>query len=175
METGGRKKTEGIENEMAHHMGDGSSFDTVSEAEAVRRKREKRTLYYIGLGLLAVSAGILIVSRISGFSVSNFLLPCLFHSLTGYYCPGCGGTRAVAGLLHGNILESLYYHPFVVYAAAVYVVFMVTNTVEIISRGRWKIGMEFRHRYVYIGIVIVAANFIVKNAVLLFGGYAMIG
>lgn len=143
--------------------------------EEDRRRREKRTLYYIGLGLLAASGVILIISRISGFSLNSLLLPCLFHSLTGYYCPGCGGTRAVTSLLHGHVLESLYYHPFVVYAAAVCAVFMVTNTIELVSGGRCKIGMEFRKRYVYIGVVIVAVNFIVKNAVLLFGGCAMIG
>ena len=26
---------------------------------------------------------------------------CVLHNLTGYYCPGCGGTRAIYALLHG--------------------------------------------------------------------------
>ncbi|MCI8516940.1 MAG: DUF2752 domain-containing protein [Hungatella sp.] len=37
--------------------------------------------------------------------------PCLFHALTGLYCPGCGGTRAVGYLLHGDLIKSLQYHP----------------------------------------------------------------
>ncbi len=28
---------------------------------------------------------------------------CMFHSLTGYYCPGCGSQRAVHHLLHLNL------------------------------------------------------------------------
>lgn len=28
---------------------------------------------------------------------------CLFYSLTGYYCPGCGSQRAIHSLLHINI------------------------------------------------------------------------
>ena len=28
----------------------------------------------------------------------NLSFPCLFHLATGYYCPGCGGTRAIASL-----------------------------------------------------------------------------
>lgn len=28
---------------------------------------------------------------------------CVFHSLTGYYCPGCGSQRAIHNLLHLNI------------------------------------------------------------------------
>jgi hypothetical protein len=33
--------------------------------------------------------------------------PCLFHLMTGLYCPGCGSTRAIYQLLHGRILEAL--------------------------------------------------------------------
>lgn len=33
----------------------------------------------------------------------GFYPPCLFHRATGLDCPGCGATRAVYSLLHGNI------------------------------------------------------------------------
>lgn len=45
--------------------------------------------------------------------------PCLFRSLTGLYCPGCGGTRALRFLLKGDVLRSLWYHPLVGYMAVV--------------------------------------------------------
>jgi hypothetical protein len=31
-----------------------------------------------------------------------FLPPCLFHLLTGFYCPGCGSTRMMYFLVHGH-------------------------------------------------------------------------
>ncbi len=40
---------------------------------------------------------------------------CIFHSLTGLYCPGCGGTRAVRTLLQGDLRMSVQYHPLVLY------------------------------------------------------------
>ena len=144
------------------------------ERECRRRQKEKRTLYFIGLGILGTAMVIIFMQKITGMSFSDFLLPCLFHELTGYYCPGCGGSRAVHYLLEGNIPGSLYYHPFVLYAAAVCAAFMATNTIELLSRGKWKSGMEFKSCYVWIGVVIVALNFIVKNGVLLFTGTAMI-
>jgi hypothetical protein len=33
---------------------------------------------------------------------------CLFHSLTGLNCPGCGATRAAYQLLHGHLLRALH-------------------------------------------------------------------
>jgi Protein of unknown function (DUF2752) len=36
-----------------------------------------------------------------------FYPACPFHALTGLYCPGCGGTRALYQLLHGHVLLAL--------------------------------------------------------------------
>ncbi len=33
---------------------------------------------------------------------------CVFHALTGYYCAGCGATRALHALLHGRVLEAAH-------------------------------------------------------------------
>ena len=52
---------------------------------------------------------------IKSLLVSLFHMPCIFHLLTGLYCPGCGGTRAVKYLLQGDWKNSLIYHPFVLY------------------------------------------------------------
>lgn len=39
---------------------------------------------------------------------SHFYPVCQFHLLTGWYCPGCGATRAGYQLLHGNFLAALH-------------------------------------------------------------------
>ncbi len=46
----------------------------------------------------------------------GFYPPCLVRMLTGFYCPGCGTTRALHQLLHGNVLSALDFNPLLVVA-----------------------------------------------------------
>lgn len=38
--------------------------------------------------------------------------PCPFHLLTGWDCPGCGGTRMLVSLLRGDVLAALRHNAF---------------------------------------------------------------
>lgn len=50
---------------------------------------------------------------------------CTFKRVTGHPCPGCGGSRAVAELFKGNILQSVKYNASVVVFVIEYVHFML--------------------------------------------------
>ena len=50
-------------------------------------------------------------------SAGQGIYPCLFHLVTGAYCPGCGGTRALLALLHGRLADSIRLNPLVLYMA----------------------------------------------------------
>jgi hypothetical protein len=39
--------------------------------------------------------------------VQGALFVCPFHAATGLWCPGCGGTRAVYDLAHGDVAGAL--------------------------------------------------------------------
>ena len=43
-----------------------------------------------------------------------FYPPCLFHRVTGLECPGCGATRAVYFLLHGEVATAWRQNPLLV-------------------------------------------------------------
>ena len=43
----------------------------------------------------------------------NIMIPCVFHKLTGLYCPGCGITRMVMAILHFQFIEALHYNCFI--------------------------------------------------------------
>lgn len=40
--------------------------------------------------------------------------PCPFKYLTGWYCPGCGSTRALHHMLHGRLAAAFGYNPLMV-------------------------------------------------------------
>ena len=105
--------------------------------------------------------------KATNIQLSKYLFPCVLHSLTGLYCPGCGGTRAVYWLLKGNVAYSLHYHSIVLYGAVLYVWYMLSNTVQYVSRGRITIGMKYRPVYGKIAVVLLVVNTIWKNGNLL--------
>lgn len=89
-------------------------------------------------------------------------MPCIVHLLTGGYCPGCGGTRAVRALVAGDIKASIFYHPLVLYVALFVIVFLLTHTLKHLTGGRIK-GLRFQRKYIYVGIVLTILNWVVKN------------
>lgn len=92
--------------------------------------------------------------------------PCFFRLLTGAYCPGCGGTRAVTSLLHGHFLESVLYHPLVLYLA---VVLPLLSLWYVWCRTQKKpFSQKVWKTVLYAGLFILTLNFLVKNYLLLF-------
>ena len=124
--------------------------------------------FYIA-GWICALAGVILLLGVDEWPtiIGKIYHGCKFHSITGLYCPGCGGTRAVFSLLRGEIVRSFLFHPFVLYSVVMGCLFMITQTIQKISRGRLKIGMHFRPVYIYIALIIIALNFIVKNMLLI--------
>ncbi|MDO5416282.1 MAG: DUF2752 domain-containing protein [Lachnospiraceae bacterium] len=107
--------------------------------------------------------------------------PCLFHMLTGLYCPGCGGTRAIRLLLRGEVAKSFVYHPFVPYLALVLGIEALLFAAELVrgqvqkrrvslSMRSFLWGLERRlQTWTLTGAGIVVVNWVVKNVLLLQG------
>lgn len=89
------------------------------------------------------------------------LTRCTFRMLYGIPCPGCGGTRAMISLLHGDFLKAVYYHPFVVYTAIVYMVFFVSQTLRFITRQRIR-GLKYKDIYIIIAVIILVVQYVLK-------------
>lgn len=42
----------------------------------------------------------------------SFYPQCPIHNLLGILCPGCGTTRALSALLHGQLVQAMHLNPF---------------------------------------------------------------
>lgn len=94
---------------------------------------------------------------------------CIFHSLTGLYCPGCGGTRAVRTLLQGDLRMSVQYHPLVLYTV---IAVLAEVIIRFLSKKR-KHPLDHKKReriLILIGDAIVVINWIFKNYMLVAKG-----
>lgn len=72
-----------------------------------------RTGAAIVLGLLAVAGGVLLW-QVDPHQAGNPLPPCPSLWLTGLFCPGCGSTRALHALVHGDLATALAMNPLLV-------------------------------------------------------------
>ena len=44
----------------------------------------------------------------------GFYPRCPIYEATGWLCPGCGATRALAALLHGHVAQAMHWNPMIV-------------------------------------------------------------
>jgi len=67
------------------------------------------------------------IIEFSGFIVriSKYVPACPFHLLFGGYCPGCGNTRSILALLHGDVLGSLHYNITIVLLCLIGIAFYI--------------------------------------------------
>ncbi len=62
------------------------------------------------VAVLAAAAGVGVVLFFFDPATTMLYPRCLFHEMTGLWCPGCGTTRALHLLLHGNLAAAFRFN-----------------------------------------------------------------
>ena len=131
--------------------------------ENQRKELTIETAFFV-VGIILAAIAIVIAALFALFPevFARFRFPCMFHEITGLYCPGCGCTRAVKALLGGRIIDSFVYNPIVLYGVALYICFMGSQLFERLTKGKVK-GLKYRHLYLWIALAIIVINCLVRN------------
>jgi len=80
--------------------------------ETVTIKSLQRIAWIAVLGSLLL--GISLVLYLFDPTYHSFYPRCLFHQMTGLFCPGCGSLRAFHQLLHGRLVSALHFNALLV-------------------------------------------------------------
>lgn len=90
----------------------------LQDRSPINLQEQKSALQKYGVWAFAfvVAAMAILLWQFDPNQAGNPLPPCPFHWLTGWYCPGCGATRAMHALLHGDIAKAFAMNPLLVLA-----------------------------------------------------------
>jgi hypothetical protein len=63
---------------------------------------------------------------------------CPIRALTGWRCPGCGSTRALAALLSGHFSDAVHYNPLAVILWPVLAALALAELYSALRWNRWR-------------------------------------
>jgi len=119
----------------------------------------RRALCLVGIG--ACAAGCAVLFFLDPTSC-HLYPPCLFHVVTGLYCPGCGSTRALHQLLHGNLVAAFRFNPLMV-AALPLVCYCLLSQGAPAATGRAAAILRPKWNYAWAALWVILAYWVLRN------------
>ena len=101
-----------------------------SAMKKARFSKQEMMMLGLLLALGAIACIILLVAP-PGSPHSKWLPKCMFYQWTGLYCPGCGSTRALSALLHGDVRASLHNNILLIPGGALLIILIVKPEISL--------------------------------------------
>ena len=86
-------------------------------------------------------------------------IPCVFHELTGLYCPGCGITRLLFSLLELNFFQAFRSNPLVFILLILIILYLILKQIL----KRFNINLTIPNYIYYFLLIIVILFGILRN------------
>ena len=137
-----------------------------SKIQDIQSDRVVSVLYKLGLAIIVPA--VLVFFFLKTDMAYNLLLKsghyCSFKKMTGLYCPGCGGSRAVIALARLNFIDSFRKNAVILVSIVLYLVFMIWESTHRILKVK---GPKEWHVYVLLTVFVitVVVRWIVCNIV----------
>lgn len=101
--------------------------------------------------VLSIGIAYFIFIKLTGIAI-----PCVFHSITGKYCPGCGITRMVIALAKFDFISAARYNLFVLCLLPFGIVLYVYKLIRYIKDGETKSGVWEKAFYIVAFLLCIA-------------------
>lgn len=128
-------------------------------------KNKGSVIWYIGWLLFGLMFLVYITDSIYPVFFEKHGPGCPTWTYAGIYCTGCGCTRALLKLVHGQVWESIYYNCLIVYVVMYFIVYQTSGLLYVLSRGKIKYW-NFQTVYVFIGLGLAVLQAVMKNILL---------
>ena len=95
-------------------------------------------------------------------NAAHHLPDCLFHEITGFPCPTCGGTRSLIALSQLDLASSFMLNPLVLLFAAGLIVFSMLFLIGAVTNRSLKIKLTDRGKRTirYSAMALIAINWL---------------
>ena len=117
------------------------------------------------LGLSACAAALACAGALYLYFMGpgNIPLICVFHEVTGLYCPGCGAGRACYSILHGQFLEAFCYNPLLTVLLPLIGLYIAARMVDWVVTGGNHIDRKINVKFLTWVLVIVVVYGVLRN------------
>lgn len=83
----------------------------------------------------------------------SFFIPCIFHKLTGLYCPGCGITRMIISIINLNFKKAFEYNQLAFILSPFIMIYAVIYYYNWIQNKQYKINEKIWYALIIISII----------------------
>lgn len=89
----------------------------------------------------------------------NIYIPCIFHKITGLYCPGCGITRMIISIMNLNFYQAFRYNPLIFILLPFFIIYYILNYIYWLKNKKFIIN----NKIWYTLLIIILIYTILRN------------
>ena len=128
----------------------------------IKRRKRKRGIIVLLVVLPLFALMIYLAYSFDPNAENSLLPPCIFHETTGLHCPGCGATRSLNSLLHGDLLSALDFNPLFVAILPFLLLFIVDETYHFVTE-RHLISQRLGPKMAWAAVIAIVLFGILRN------------
>lgn len=121
---------------------------------------KKRILITLAAAFFAAAALVYLYFTGEGEGVG---IPCMFYQTTGFYCSGCGASRALRSILHLDFYQALRYNAIFILALPLLAAYFGALVLSYIRFGKDRISGKIPMKLVWVFIAAAVVYGILRN------------
>lgn len=94
---------------------------------------------------------------------SSIFPRCIFYSITGLYCPGCGSQRAFSSLLHGDLWQAINYNSLFIVCLPLLLYSFIIAVINVFRKEKLIQKIFYSTFFVKVLLAVVVLFWIVRN------------